>query len=90
MKIGNFLETLPSEFYLALMVLYLVLGVWAYRKAAVSKLAYAPAFLLYVLTQAAFIAMHYHLLRVNTTLVFGSVLLAVMVIWIVVKAQKPK
>ena len=54
MPFGTFLDSFPSALYIGAHVLFLVLGVWAVRRAGAAK--YAPAFWLYALSQVFFLA----------------------------------
>ena len=59
MPLGSFLDSLPTMLYVCAHVLFLVVGIWAAKKAKENKAKFASAFWLYVASADR----HPHLLR---------------------------
>jgi hypothetical protein len=55
MPIGGFLNAFPSVIFIAAHIAFLIVGVWAYRRAGADKRAFAPALSLYVISQVVFL-----------------------------------
>ncbi len=87
--IGGFLDSFPSGVYIACHVIFLVIGLWAARKASAAKLLYAPAFWLYVVTQIIFLTMFGGLITMKMAVLLEQTCIVIMVIWIASKAKSP-
>lgn len=88
--IGGFLDSLPSALYIACHVIFLVVGLWAYRKAGAAKQLYAGAFLLYVLSQVIFLTMFGGFITMKMAVLLEQTLMVIAVIWIASKAKAPQ
>lgn len=85
--IGVILDTVPAGILIAFHLLFLLAGIWAYRKASAAKLSYAPAFLLYAVTHVAFVLMFNGIITTRLTILFEQTCVFIMVMWIAMKAQ---
>ena len=86
MAIGGFLDTLPAAMFIVVHCVLLIVGLWAFMKAK-GKHKYAPAFLLYVLVHVGFLSYLGGLITLKMGVFIEQVLIAVMVIWITLKAE---
>ena len=85
MPFGTFLDSLPSAIFIAAHLLFLVLGVWAVRRAGAAT--YAAAFWLYTLSQVFFLAFFGGALTLKMAVLVEQMLVAVMVIVIAVRGK---
>ena len=88
MPLGGFLDTMPAGLFIAAHVLFLIVGLWAAKKAMDNKLQYAAAFWLYALTQLIFLAFFGKWFTLKMAVLLEQTLLVIMVIWITVKARQ--
>ena len=88
MPVGGFLDTLPAMLYVAAHVLFLVVGIWAWKKATDAKLAFASAFWLYVASQVVFLAFFGGLIVMKMAVLLEQTLMVIMVVLIV--TRKPR
>ena len=88
MPVGSFLDTLPSMLYVAAHVLFLVVGLWAWKKATDNKLPFASAFWLYVASQVVFLAFFGGLIVIKMAVLLEQTLMVIMVVLIV--TRKPQ
>jgi hypothetical protein len=72
MPIGSFLDSFPSFLFITAHVLFLALGVWAWRR--------TPAFWLYVAAQAIFLGFFAGALTMKMAVLLDQTLMAVMVL----------
>ena len=77
MPVGGFLDSFPSALYIGAHLLFLLLGVWAVRRAGMAK--YAPAFWLYALSQVLFLAFFGGALTMKMAVLVEQMLIAGMV-----------
>ena len=77
MPFGGFLDLFPSALYVGAHVVFLVLGVWAVRRAGLAK--YAPAFWLYALSQVFFLGFFAGALTMKMAVLVEQMLIAGMV-----------
>lgn len=85
MPIGSFLDTLPSMLYVAVHVVFLGVGLWAWKKASDSKQAFAPAFWLYIASQVVFLCFFGGMITIKMAVLLEQTLMVVMVIYIVTR-----
>ena len=88
MPLGGFLDTMPAGLFISAHILFLIIGIWAAKKAMENKLQYAPAFWLYVITQVIFLAFFGKWFTLKMAVLLEQMLLVIMVIWITVKAKQ--
>lgn len=88
MPIGGFLDTLPSMLYVAAHVMFLLVGIWAWRKATTNKQAFAPAFLIYVASQIVFLGFFGGIITMKMGVLIEQTLIVIMVLYIV--TRKPQ
>ena len=86
MPFGTFLESLPTALYIGAHLLFLVLGVWAVRRAGVAK--YAPVFWLYALSQVFFLAFFGGALTMKMAVLIEQMLIAGMVVAIATRGDR--
>jgi low temperature requirement protein LtrA len=79
---GDFLDSLPSALYIGAHVLFLLIGLWAMKRAKDNKQPFASAFWLYVLAQAVFIAMFGGVFTMKMAVLLDQTLMVIMVIMI--------
>lgn len=88
MPIGDVLDSLPTMLYVAVHVLFLAVGLWAWKKASDSKQAFAPAFWLYIASQVVFLSFFGGMITMKMAVLLEQTLIVVMIIYIVTrKAQ---
>jgi hypothetical protein len=80
MPIGSFLDSFPSVLFVTAHVLFLALGLWAWRKAARERRTLAPAFWLYVAAQAIFLGFFAGALTMKMAVLLDQTLMAIMVL----------
>jgi hypothetical protein len=80
MPIGHFLDTFPSLLFVAAHAMFLLLGLWAWRKTGSGGRRLAPTFWLYVAAQAIFLGFFAGALTMKMAVLLEQTLMAVMVI----------
>ncbi len=88
MPIGTFLDSMPSVLFISTHIVLLLIGLWAVKKAMDMKLPYASAFWLYPVVHVGFLAYFGGLFTFKMAVLLEQMLIVVMVLWIVSKAQK--
>ena len=89
MPIGGFLDTLPTMLYVAAHVIFLAVGIWAWKKANDNKSPFASAFWLYVASQVVFLCFFGGLITMKMAVLLEQTLIAIMVIYIVTRKPQP-
>ena len=87
MPLGEFLDSLPTMLFIIAHIIFLLVGLWVIRKASGSKLIYAPAFWLYIVSQLGFLAVFGGLFTLKMGVLLEQLLVFIMVLWIVMKAE---
>ena len=88
MPIGSFLDSLPTMLYVAAHIVFLLVGLWAWKKATDNKLPFASAFWLYIASQVVFLTFFGGIITVKMAVLLEQTLIVIMVIYIVTrKAQ---
>ena len=87
MPLGSFLDTLPPMLFIVAHIIFLIIGIWAANKAAAKHLPYAKAFWLYVIVHLGFLGYLTGIFTMRMSVLLEQMLIVVMVIWIVTKAQ---
>ncbi len=89
MHIGTFLDSFPPILFIGAHVIFLLVGVWAAKKAMDNKLAYASAFWLYVVSQIGFLAFFLGgIFTLKMSVLLEQTLVFIMILWIVMKARQ--
>ncbi len=88
MPIGTFLDPMPSILFISAHVLFLLIGLWAVKKAMDMKLPFAKAFWLYPVVHVGFLAYFGGFFTFKMAVLLEQMLIVVLVVWIVSKAQK--
>jgi len=88
MPIGGFLDSLPTMLYVAAHVLFLAVGIWAWKKATDAKQPFASAFWLYVASQIVFLAFFGGVITMKMAVLLEQTLIVIMVFYIV--TRKPQ
>jgi len=89
MPIGSFLDSFPSLLFTAAHVLFLVVGVWAWRRAGPGGRRLAATFWLYVAAQVVFLGFFGGVLTMKMAVLLEQTLMVVMVIAIASRASAP-
>jgi len=89
MPIGSFLDTFPSLLFVAAHVMFLLVGVWAWRKAGAGGRRLAPTFWLYVAAQAIFLGFFGGLLTMKMAVLLEQTLMVAMVVALASRASAP-
>ena len=88
MPIGNFLDSLPAMLFVAVHLVFLLAGLWAWKKATDNKLPFASAFWLYIATQVVFLSFFGGVITMKMAVLIEQTLMVIMVLYIVTrKAQ---
>lgn len=82
MPIGSFLDSFPTLLFVIVHIVFLVVGLWAFKQANDDKMAYAPAFLLYALSQVAFLGFFGGVLTMKMAVLIEQTLMVVLVAWV--------
>ena len=86
MPFGGFLDAFPSVLFVIVHVAFLVVGLWAWRKANQAGKSFAPVFGLYALTQVVFLGYFGGVITIKMAVLLEQILLVIAVIWIAVAA----
>ena len=85
MPVGSFLESLPSILFIGAHLVFLLVGLWAVKKATDDKAKYASAFWLYVLSQVVFLAFFGGALTLKMAVLLEQTLIVIMVLWVAMR-----
>lgn len=88
MPLGGFLDLMPAWLFITAHLLFLLVGLWAAKKAMDMKLSYASAFWLYPVVHLGFLAYFGGFFTFKMAVLLEQMLMVIMVVWIVSKAQK--
>lgn len=88
MPFGTFLDTFPPALFIMVHIALLCFGVWVAMKAASIGLRYAQAFWLYPVVHIGFLAYLTGFFTMRMSVFLEQVLMFVMILWIITKAQK--
>ena len=88
MPFGAFLDSFPSVIFIGAHLLFLVLGVWAVRRAG--AVTYAPAFWLYALSQVFFLAFFSGALTMKMAVLVEQMLVAAMVLLVATQGRSAR
>ena len=89
MPIGSFLDSFPSLIFVAAHVMFLVVGVWAWRRVGTGGRRLAPTFWLYIAAQAIFLGFFGGILTMKMAVLLEQTLMVVMVIALASRASAP-
>ena len=82
MPIGGFLEQFPSVMFVGAHLVFLLVGLWALKRATGDKMSYAWAFGLYAVSQVIFLGFFGGILTMKMAVLLEQTLIVVMVLWI--------
>lgn len=85
MPFGAFLDSLPALLFISAHVLFLIVGVWAWRQAEQSRLPFSSALWLYVASQVVFLAFFGGALTLKMAVLVEQTLMVILVILLVRK-----
>ncbi len=88
MPIGTFLDSMPTILFISTHVVFLLIGLWAVKKALDMNLPFAKAFWLYPLVHIGFLSYFGGIFTFKMAVLLEQILIVIMVVWIVSKAQK--
>lgn len=88
MPIGTFLDDFPKALFVAAHVLFLLVGLWAIRRASAAKQPYAAPLWLYIVSQPVFLLFFGGAITLKMAVLAEQTLLVAMVIWLAVLAKR--
>ena len=88
MPIGGFLDTLPTMLYVAAHIAFLLVGIWAWKKASDAKQIFASALWLYVASQIVFLSFFGGIITMKMAVLLEQTLIVIMVILIVTRKSQ--
>ena len=80
MLYGSFLDSLPTMLFVGAHVLFLAVGIWAARKVAARRAAYAPAFWLYAASQVLLLAFFGGFITMKMAVLLEQTLIVILVV----------
>lgn len=80
MPIGSFLDSFPSALFIGAHLMFLLLGVAAWRAASGARKGFAPAFWLYVVSQLVFLGFFGGIITMKMAVLTEQTLMALMVL----------
>ena len=89
MPIGSFLDAFPSLLFVAAHVLFLLVGLWGWRRSSGDKRRLAPAFWLYVAAQAIFLGFFAGALTMKMAVLLEQTLMVAMVVAVATREPTP-
>ena len=89
MPIGSFLDSFPSLLFVAAHVMFLLVGVWAWRRTSAGGRRLAPLFWLYVAAQAIFLGFFAGALTMKMAVLVEQTLMVVMIAAIATRTSAP-
>ena len=87
MPIGGFLEEFPTIMFVGAHVVFLLVGLWAVKKATSDKANYAWAFWLYVASQVIFLGFFGGLLTMKMAVLLEQMLIVILVLWVTTRSK---
>ena len=88
MPIGGSLDSFPASFFVAVHGAFLIVGVWAWKKAEGARRKFAPAFWLYAVSQIVFLAFFGGAITLKMAVLLEQTLVVIMVLWIAVQGSE--
>ncbi|HXU06404.1 MAG TPA: hypothetical protein VN903_35855 [Polyangia bacterium] len=89
MPIGSFLDSFPALLFVAAHVMFLIVGVWAWKRTGASGRRLAPLFWLYIAAQAIFLGFFAGAVTMKMAVLIDQTLMVVMVAAIASRASTP-
>jgi hypothetical protein len=89
MPIGSFLDSFPSLLFIAAHVLFLVVGVWAWKRVGSGGRRPGATFWLYVAAQVIFLGFFGGVMTMKMAVLLEQTLMAVMVIGLASRISAP-
>lgn len=86
MPIGGFLDSFPAVLFIIVHLVFLAVGLWAWRKANSEGKSYAWAFGLYALSQLVFLGYFGGIFTLKMAALLEQILMVILVIWVAVAA----
>ncbi|MBI4216006.1 MAG: hypothetical protein HY687_01230 [Chloroflexi bacterium] len=90
MPIGGFLDSFPTALFIGAHIVFLLVGLWAFKQARDAKQGYAPALWLYIASQPVFIGFFAGIITLKMAVLTEQTLLVIMMVWIAAKARSAK
>lgn len=87
MPIGGFLDALPVALFVAAHLAFLVVGIWAIRRATTAGALYAPALALYAIAQVVFLAVFAGALTLKMGVLIEQTLVVALVVLVVLRTK---
>ena len=85
MPIGGFLDSLPALLFIGAHIVFIVVGIWAWRRSIQSGLPFSSVFLLYIISQIGFLAFFGGVMTLKLAVLFDQTLILILVILLVRK-----
>jgi len=89
MPIGQFLDSFPTLIFVAAHVMFLAVGLWAWKRAGAGGRRLGPLFWLYVAAQAIFLGFFAGALTMKMAVLLEQTLMVVMVAAIASRTSSP-
>lgn len=83
MPVGGFLDSFPALVFISAHAAFLVVGIWAMRRAAQNHLSFSAAFWLYIVSQIGFLAFFGGALTLKMAVLLEQMLILVFIVLIV-------
>ena len=85
MPVGGFLDSFPAGLFIGAHVLFLLVGLWAAKKAADAKAPYASLLWLYPVTQVVFLAFFGGAMTMKMAVLIEQTLIVVLIAGVAMK-----
>jgi hypothetical protein len=82
MPVGGFLDSFPTLLFVVAHLVFLIVGVWAMRKASQAGLPFANMLWLYIISQIGFLAVFGGVLTLKMGVLLEQILIVILVVMI--------
>ena len=83
MPVGDFLNSFPAMVFIVAHIAFLIVGIWAMRRAVQAGQPFGNALWLYLISQVGFLAYFGGALTLKMAVLLEQMLMLVLVIWLV-------
>ena len=87
MVIGGFLDDFPKALFIVAHVVFLIIGLVAWKRVSDAKQPWAAALWLYIVSQPVFIGFFAGIITLKMAVLIEQTLVVIMVVWIAAKAR---
>jgi hypothetical protein len=88
MPVGGFLDAFPTALFVSVHLMELAIGVWAIRALTTGRAPYAYAFVLYAISQLAFLTVFGGAITLKFGVLIEQMLVLAMVLWIALRTKR--